>query len=268
MDCVDALVLAGAKNEGKLARISRSPYEALIELNGRPMVLYVLDALARCPDVLRVVVVGPVDALKDAIQEWRRVRAEDGSSVGLSVEVVAEGSTIGENIAQGIRHLAPTGKVLVVTSDIPLLSGQMVTQFLQSAANNKAELYYPIVRREACELKFPGVKRTYVYLRDGVFTGGNLVLIEPSIVARCHQMIDRAVSLRKAPLKLSRMLGFKFLVKFALRILTVAEIEERVAGMLGCRGMAIICPDPEVGLDVDKPSDLEVAERVLQAGSF
>jgi len=55
---VDAIVLAGAKNDGKLREVSPSPYEAMILINDRPMLSYVVDALKQSKQVGRIVVVG------------------------------------------------------------------------------------------------------------------------------------------------------------------------------------------------------------------
>jgi hypothetical protein len=105
------------------------------------------------------------------------------------------------------------------------------------------------------------VKRTYVHLKEGTFTGGNLVVIDPAILVKHHLMIQRAVAMRKKPGQLARLLGVRLLIKFLLRTLSIHEIEARVAKMLGFKGAAIICPYPEVGIDVDKPSDLDLVIR-------
>ena len=45
---VDAVVLAGQANQGALRDVSSATNEALIEVAGRPMLQYVIDALAGC----------------------------------------------------------------------------------------------------------------------------------------------------------------------------------------------------------------------------
>ena len=42
---IDAVVLAGAKNDGKLQQADPAEYEALIDIHGRVMLDYVLAAL-------------------------------------------------------------------------------------------------------------------------------------------------------------------------------------------------------------------------------
>lgn len=247
---VDAIVLAGAENDGKLRGASPSAHEALIEIDGRPMVEYVIAALRESGRVRRIVAVGPDPELGRAIS-------------GLGVHFVPCGQRMVENIRIGIQHLAPGRQVLIVTSDIPLLTGAALEDFLVRCEARRADIYYPVIRREVNEAKFPGVRRTYVRLRDGVFTGGNLVLLEPAIVERCHQVIERAVAMRKKPWQLSRLLGPKFIVKFICNQLTLSEIEERVEKILGFLGVAVVTPFPEIGIDVDKPSDLDLVRRFL-----
>lgn len=249
---VEAIVLAGASNSGALGSVSDASHEALILLEGRPMIHYVLDALRSAPSIARILVVGPVAFLE-----------KYGGLEG--VELHESGSSMVENLQIGIERLKPSGPVLVVTSDIPLLTAEAIEDFVHRCEEVQADIYYPIVSRDVNEARFPGVKRTYVHLKEGVFTGGNMVLIKPEIVASCREMIAKAVAMRKNPVQLSRLLGFAFILKLLLNRLTLREIEERVRIILGFRGVAVISPYPEVGIDVDKPEDLQLVEAVLKA---
>lgn len=249
MSQVDAVVLAGAKNDGRLKAVDNTPYEAAIMIAGRPMLYYVLDALADVADIRRIVVVAPPGLFEG---DWQG-----------KVQFVPCDATMVENIRRGLDALQTRRKVLIVTSDIPLLTPAAVKDFISRCRQRNADLYYPIISRTANDQQFPGVKRTYVRLREGVFTGGNMALLEPEIVATCHRMIGRAVAMRKKPWQLSRLLGFKFIIKFLFNRLSLAEIENRVGNILGFRGAAIICPYPEVGIDIDKPSDLQIAKEII-----
>lgn len=245
---VEAIVLAGAANAGKLQDVSDVDYEALITVAGRPMVHYVLDALKGAPSIERVILVAPRAALD-------RLGALGG------VETVEGGASMVENLRRGIERMRSREFALVVTSDIPMLHPEAVEDFLRRCRERSADIYYSIVAKESNEAKFPGVARTYVRLKDGVFTGGNLALVKPEVVHACEPMIAQAVAMRKNPLKLSRLLGVKFIVKLLFNQLTLAEIEERVYKILGFRGVGVVSPYPEVGIDVDKPQDLELVER-------
>lgn len=247
---MDVVILAGADNHGPLKECAGETYEALIAINGRPMVEYVVRAVLRARCTGRVAVVGPKEALDPILRDK-------------VYQVVQRGNSLVENILLGIKALEPVStKVLLVTSDIPMISPEAIEDFVEQCSASRADIYYPIVRREANEQKYPGVHRTYVHLKEGVFTGGNMVVMEPAVVRDCYDLLEQAVMLRKKPVQLSRMLGLKFIVKLLLRQLSIREIEKRVHLMLGFVGVGIISSYPEVGIDVDKPSDLDLARHV------
>ncbi|HHW10969.1 MAG TPA: NTP transferase domain-containing protein [Firmicutes bacterium] len=246
---VDAIVLAGARNNGKLRAASDAVHEATIDIAGQVMVNYVLAALKGCPAVERILVVGP--------PELNELMAAQG------VDIVASGDTMFDNIRIGIEALKPKDKVLLVTSDIPLIQSEAISDFLNRCAQVEAAIYYPIVAKEVNEKNYPGVRRTYVNLKDGMFTGGNMVLLAPEVVYQGHVLIEKAINMRKKPWQLARLMGMSFLIKLLLKQLSIAEIEEQVSQVLGFRGVGVITPHPEVGIDVDKPSDLMLARRVL-----
>ena len=71
---------------------------------------------------------------------------------------------------------------------------------------------------------------------------------------------------RKSPLKLCNWLGWSFIIKLLLHRLTVAEAETRTSELMEMRCKAIITRHAGVGMDIDKPSDLELARRTLLNG--
>jgi hypothetical protein len=56
-----------------------------------------------------------------------------------------------------------------------------------------------------------------------------------------------------------------FLLRLLVGRLSVADAAARGGAILGCRVAVYASPHPEIGFDVDKPSDLELAERLLSA---
>lgn len=249
-----AVVLAGRDNTGRLRECSGEAYEALIEIAGLPMAQYVVNALRACQYIGRVVVVGPRAALEERLQ-------------GEGLEFVDRGESLLDNVMLGASHLAgEEGKVLVATSDIPLLTPMVVEDFLLRCASREANLHYPIVSRRDTEARFPRARRTYVRLREGAYTGGNMMLLDPWVIDACARVASRFIAARKQPLKLATLLGFSFIVRFLLGRLALAQAEERVSRILGIRGAAVISPWPEVGMDVDKPEDLELAKVILEGG--
>lgn len=241
---VDVVILAGARNKGPLKEVSPIEHEALIEIGEVPMVEYVIRAVNQAKLTGKVSVVGPARELKESIQE--------------KVDYIIEaGDTMKENITRGINVLDEQDFILLMTSDIPLVTAEIIDDFISTCLEDKeADIYYPIIPKEENVAKYPNVKRTYFHLVEGVFTGGNMVLMNPAIVDGAADIINKTFSLRKKPWKLSQLLGMKFIFKFVIRHLSITEIEEKVSKITGYKGHFMITQYPEIGFDVDKPSDL------------
>ncbi|MDU4960857.1 MAG: nucleotidyltransferase family protein [Sporomusaceae bacterium] len=249
----DAIILAGGENKKKFLGLSSQPYEALIEIAGQPMVAFVARALAASGSVNRIFVVGPE-------AELRRC------AFATPVNILAGGNTIMETIQIGMAALGHRDKVLVATADIPLLTAEAVNDFLAQCSGADADFYYPIISKEMNERRFPATRRTYVRLREGTFTGGNIFLVNPDIVTRSLAVANRIIENRKRPLTLCGILGWGFVLNFLTGRLRLREVEQRVSELLKLRGAVVHSPYPELGIDVDKPSDLELVRAAI-AGS-
>ncbi len=252
---MNAIVLAGGTEQDKLAMHHGYPNKALLPINDLPMISYVIDALQKCQGIEKILVIGPAERLSGLLPE--------------DVQLVPEAGTAVENVLTAVRLLPVDEKILLCTSDIPMLTPEALGALIIETSRREADLYYPIISQERCESRYPGVKRTYAKLRDGSFTGGNVFIVNPAKVTKLADIFTKLVENRKNPAKMCLTLGLPgvlMVAKLALGWLTVRELEVRVSRILGITGAAIICEYPEVGTDVDKDSDLELARRVLAAG--
>lgn len=248
---IDALILAGG-NVDKFAAERRPSAKGLLEIAGKPVVEYVLEALAASDDIGRLVVLAPSSAPPGG---WSK----------LAEKVIAADGIITANISKGIDYLGPGGKFLLVSSDIPLINPVAIHNFLGSCAKISADVHYPIISQKAAEAAFPGTKRTYMKLRDGMFTGGNIFLIDKQAFIDNKAMGEKIFSFRKSPFKLVQLLGLSFIVKFFLHRLTISELEKNASRILSCELRAVITNDAEIGVDVDKQEDLELFDRLLDS---
>jgi hypothetical protein len=71
-------------------------------------------------------------------------------------------------------------------------------------------------------------------------------------------------SVRKSPAKMASLLSPLLVLRILFGRVGVAELEQRASTLTGllCRG--ILCPDPEVAVNVDRITDLRTIERILQ----
>ncbi len=239
---INALVLAGRENDRQLRAYSEVAYEALIDVGGRPMVSYVLDALVRTNKIEKTVVVGPL-----ALASMLPQRAE----------LIPASRDLATNVLTGLASLPVDQPILILTSDIPLITSEILLEFMDAAMDDQYDLYYPIVAKEDNDKRYPHVKRTYVKLTDGTFTGGNLFFLRhPQIVTNFAPVATEFAALRKQPLKMAGLLGFTFVSRLLVHRLSIAQVEKRFETLFGVKGRAVIMRHPEVGIDIDKPSDL------------
>ncbi|TYP51658.1 nucleotidyltransferase family protein [Thermosediminibacter litoriperuensis] len=243
-----ALILAGSGGSEKLKESEGA--KALVKINGREMILYILDALKKLDYIEKIVIVGP----QEKLGSLKTVK---------DVVVVEESDSIVENIELGLELFTDDEEILILTCDIPMVTAEAIDDFVKKAKDLDADFCYPIIRREDTERKYPGVKRTYVRVREGTFTGGNVVLVRAGSAKRCIKRVGEFFAYRKNPWKLAGILGFSIVLKFMLGQLTIPEIEERVHEIFGIKARAVISSFPEIGSDVDKESDLELARKVL-----
>ncbi|MEN3202861.1 MAG: nucleotidyltransferase family protein [Atribacterota bacterium] len=247
----DAVILAGGSHEGDIEKKFGVLNRALLVIRGKFMIEYVIEALRNVSSIRRIVVVGPVSVLQ--------------ARIGTLVDAVVEaGNDPFETTLKGLEALSTDEKVLVATSDLPLLRAEAVRDFLTRCAEVVADFYYPIVRKEVYQEKIGGGKRTFVCLWEGCFTGGNLLLLDPRVVKAKRDWIARVIAFRKNPLAIARLLGLRIIVKLLLRRLTIRDVEERVERILGMRGRAIITPYAEIGFDVDTVEHVSLAEKLLE----
>ncbi len=240
-----AVILAGG-NLGE--ENSFNSNKALFNFNGVPMIKHIISALKQSNEVDKIIAIGNKEILQEVI----------GEEVDLLVE---DKKTIIDNLLEISRLFSKEKQILITTCDIPLLKGEMITHFIKAGLNQKKELIYPIVEKTICINAFPDVKRTFVPLREGSFTGGNLVLLDPSSITKIEKVARLMVENRKNPLKMSRILGIKFLLLLLIKRLTLHNIEKYIEKRWRITAKAIINDYPEVGNDIDRMEDIAILEK-------
>lgn len=241
---VPAVVLAGGRASAELAEAGGSEHRALAEIHGRPMAAYVVSALRGTRSVGEIVVVGPPECGQ---LDANRLIPSDAGIVG--------------NVLAGLEACdAPVA--LIITADIPLVTPEAIEEFVAAGLASGAAFCYGAVPRTAYQRQLPQLKRTWVRLREGVFTGGNLALVRREAVAPARQLLTTAVEARKRPWKLIGLLGWRALV-LGVRRLSLRDIEARAAQLLGGPCAILITEHASLGADVDKPADLAAAREIL-----
>ncbi len=252
---MDAVLMAGGTliKNNELSEHAGVDKKSLIKIAGREMIYYVFEALAGCQHIDRIVLVG--------------LGAEDGLDFGRPVEYVEAHGDILDNSLAGLNRLLslnPTAeRVIFSSTDIPLLTTEVVDYFIKVCLEIEADVYYSVVEKSVMEARFPHSGRTFVRLRDGLFAGGDLFMIRAKTVQANLPLARRLIDARKSAWQLVRIIGPRMILKFLIGQLTIAESEKLVSRALNCRVKAIVSPYAEIGMDVDKVSHLQRVQSIL-----
>lgn len=243
-----AIVLAGRKNTGRLrAAAPEVAWEALIPLAGRPMAGYVVAALGAVREVRQLIVAGPTELAQGAVRQ------------------VDPGADLADTLRRAAALLpAEEEEVLLAAGDAPLLTAAALADLLAACRRRGLAFGYPIVSRARCEAQFPGVRRTYVRLREGAFTGGNCFYLRREALPAAMGFMERIYTARKRPLRLAALLGWGTVLHLLTGTLRLRDAERVGARLLGWPAAAVVMDDAGIGVDVDSPEDLELCRAVLE----
>lgn len=250
----DAFIVAGGRAPW-LLDTAGTDIRSLAPLRGKRMLDFILKAMLDSQRFRKIVIAIEEDAIP----------ALDGT-LPENVSVCAAGKDLPSTCIKAAAFLTEDEnvKILGICDDIPLLTPQAINDFLDQCEHYpEGELYYPIIPKEACLKAYPEAKRTYGKLADGIFTGGNMMLAPRRVMVHCQSKAEEIFERRKNPLKLGSWLGWSFIFKLLLHLLTVEDAEKRTSELLGVKCKAIITAYPEIGMDIDKPADLQLAEKYL-----
>lgn len=247
-----AIVLAGGPADALSAKTPGAPNKAFVAIGGVALVERTIRALKSASSISRIIAVAPE-------------RAHGHPALALADEVRPDGQRIRESLRNGLAGLAPGEDVLVSTSDLPVLTAESIDDYVMRASEKDAELTYGCIEKRAHLAKYPRVPHTWAPLRDGTYCGTGFVTIRPAVWPSLERFIEALGHARKNPLQLAGLFGWDVLLRFAVRRLTIAAAEERASRIVGARVRAVVSPYPEIGVNVDRVSDIALAEELVKS---
>ncbi|MDH5506439.1 MAG: nucleotidyltransferase family protein [Anaerolineae bacterium] len=252
---MDALVTAGGIPEpgDPLYEYTQGQSKSLLDMAGKPMVQWVLDALGGAKLVDRIVIVG--------------LDESSGLTCAKPLAYVPNQGGMIANIRAGtekIQELNPEGEyILIAASDIPTITPEIVDWAIETALESNHAMYYNAIERSVMEARFPGSNRTYTSLKGIQVAGGDLNVLASWTVVAQEGLWDRLQAVRKNPLKQAALVGIDTLLMILFRIVDLDGAARQATKRLGFPCRAILCPHAEIGMDVDKPHQLELLRADL-----
>lgn len=252
-------MLAGRRNaDDPLAKAAGAPHRALLDIEGQPMLLRVVERLNAWPSIERILINIDAPAL---LSDFASLTALRDSGV---VEIMQSTDSPSQSVLESLEWAAlEQGPVLVTTADHALLDDDMLDAFFRASAEREADLTFGLVPRETIRARFPESKRTYLRFRDGAFSGANLFLFQTPKAKRAAAFWRRVESERKHPWRIARAFGLGTLCLFVTRRLDLDAALLRASDVIGARVRAIRLNIAEAAVDVDKIEDLELVRKIL-----
>ena len=251
MPTFDAILPAGGTIDPDFAARVGTANKALIKIDGRTVLGRTLDALNASEMVRSTILIGPDEV-------------RDHPDAATATFRLSQGETGPDNIYIGLRHVLnesdPPQKVLVVTTDLPFLTADLIRQFIHSCPQDR-DICVPLIRESDFHRRFPESTATFVKLRDDVWTTGCAYIMDVKALEKAKLHIDRVFENRKSKMGMAKLLGPAFVLKWLTKRLTLVDVEAKIMSILGCSGAAVTGSPPELAYDIDYLDDYEYAVK-------
>lgn len=247
---MDAIVTAGGIPQpgDPLYVYSNGDSKALIDVAGKPMVQWVLDALGESKKVDNVILIG--------------LSPKSGLTCKKPLHYISNQGRMLANIVAGVNKTLELNKkneyVLVVSADIPALKADMVDWLVKTCMETRDDLYYGVCPREVMEARYPTSNRTYTKLKDMEVCGADINVIHVNQATQHLDTWEQLIGNRKSPFRQAAVIGLSTAYKYLTGQFTLQGLVESVTARIGIKGRAIIWSHAEPCMDVDKPHQLEI----------
>lgn len=254
---MDAVVIAGGipNPEDPLYVFLKGDAKALVDVAGKPMIQWVLDALGGAKRVDNVILVG--------------LSAKNQLTCAKPLYYVSNQGRMLSNIVAGVNKALElnqkTQYVLIVSSDIPALKSEMVDWLVDTCMETQDDFYYGICPRDVMEKRFPNSKRTYTKLKDMELCGSDINVLRTSLATEPEylELGESLIGSRKSAVRQASMVGWDTAFQLLTRSITLDDLVEKASRRIGIKGRVIIWDHAEPCMDVDKPHQLEMLRMEL-----
>jgi len=288
----DVILVAG---EGKTSYKVYHQNKAFLTLQGKCVILYVIEALQQVKSIGDIYIVGLKDKL-DQVLHSSRLNLEFPKRI----HVVEQKSNLYENVWQTFLQsqqveVSNSEKqrdkaVLIVPCDAPLITPQEVEYFISHADMNRYDHVLGLVSREKLQHFYPienkpGIKMAYLHIQENSFRINNLHMVKPLRIEN-REYIQKMYQYRyqrnfknlvlfglsvfgkdKAKhyknyigLQLCLFfggLGLEFMVNYFRKLNPKKELEATISTIMKTRFSALEVPFPGAALDIDNAKDYE-----------
>ncbi len=253
---VTALLLAGRRpGVDPLAAHFNVADKVLIPVAGEPMLSRAARALVEHPAIGKVLILSQAGKALSAHEAtgWLAHHPKVGFETG--------GASVSGAISEAIGRNNNGFPFLVATADDALLDRAKLDAFIAEARG--ADLAVALVERRTLLSAYPDSRRTWLKFRGGAYSGANLFWLGSDKVLPVISIWQGIEQQRKKGRAVIGAFGPLMLIAVALRLLTLRQAVARVGRRFGLIARPVALPMAEACIDVDKPDDHALVEKIL-----
>lgn len=251
---IDFLILAGGSAPEWYTGDPLVANKCLIPILGKPMISYILDTLNAFEKPHGTILLG-TKALVDAGFDKKVTQ----------FVLTPETNKLSDNVRIGIKS-SQADYVIILTGDTPALQQNTLEDLYESVETfPKQDLLVFVVTKPDVEASFPGSKRTYGKIKEGLAKVGNAIALNRNAFPKLDPLIDKFTKSRKSVILLAFSFGIGNILKMLIfKNLSLPELEKALLRATGLDAKAILFPHGEIAVDLDKPSDFNDLETYLR----
>jgi GTP:adenosylcobinamide-phosphate guanylyltransferase len=252
-----AIFICGGRLAGKLAQVEPTGVKCLLKFKGASLLEIAARAVSDMkPQITEAVAVGGADVGA----EVERIASRLGE-VGLSLSHAEEGVTVVDNVLIGLDRLGSPSLFLVVSPDLPVLTGAALSDFTARRPSD-ADITLPVVTREAFLARFPGSPTRFEKFREGYLTLGSAAVFTASAFTKNVPLFTDAFNVRKSPTRMLGMLGASFILAALTHSLSIPMVEEKASRITDCVVKGTLDCAAELAFDIDNSEELAFIEKL------
>ncbi|TMJ38406.1 MAG: hypothetical protein E6G89_12265 [Alphaproteobacteria bacterium] len=249
----NVLVLAAGRGpDDPMAKAYQVTHKCPVEIAGEPMLARVTRTLLSHPAVRSISVV----------IEKRELLEQVLGPLACQVEFLTPQESAARSALAAVTE-NPRFPWLITTGDHPLLTEDMITHFLAEAVGSGADLCVGLATAETILARFPKAKRTFLTFGRDRVSGCNLFALTSKRALSALTFWHHLEGVRKRPWRLIGAFGLHALLRFATGTLTLDSAFAVASRRLDLTARPVLMPFAEAAVDVDKPEDKELAERIF-----
>lgn len=238
----------------KLVENFQHNLKALLPICGKPIIEWIVDAIEHCEKIRDIYIIG---LSPEQFPDKRVTCIPHPAESKIVDKVQAWIDWYEENKGELPKY------VVNANADIPLITSEAVDHFTEEALKKEADFVFALVEKDLMEAKFPNSMRTFTKFNDVTICGGDLFLYTPIDFDKVKEKVHKLQEKRKNFILQAIFLSPIKALKMVFKGIKLDEAETVFSRGMKMKGRALISPYAEIAMDIDKPEQYKLVEKML-----